>query len=275
MLDGVGPATVRRVVDELNRGDSADPLRRFVTGIGKLPSSARDDATELRAALADCLTFTVVDDGRADDTPRSSTGGPALDIERLLPFCARVMARRYDNAGATTRRPRAATHRRGRRIDRAAASSPSSRSIRPTAAPTSRASRTSTTTTSSCPPSTRPRVASGKPCISSTPPTATSRSTCRCPIATGSKKSGACFYVALTRARDTLSVTWPLRYHVRRYGGDDRHNLAPLSRFIDAARTLFDEHATIVDAHDERPLHLDERVTLTDEVDTFLESLWT
>jgi hypothetical protein len=37
---------------------------------------------------------------------------------------------------------------------------------------------------------------------------------------------------------------------------------------------LFDEHATIVDAHDERPLHLDERVTLTDEVDTFLESLW-
>ncbi len=39
-------------------------------------------------------------------------------------------------------------------------------------------------------------------------------------------------YVAMTRARDFLYVTWPLRYYHRRRGLSDRHSYAQLSRFL-------------------------------------------
>jgi DNA helicase-2/ATP-dependent DNA helicase PcrA len=40
------------------------------------------------------------------------------------------------------------------------------------------------------------------------------------------------FYVALTRARDTLIVTFPLRYHRSNRGREDRHWYAQLTRFL-------------------------------------------
>jgi DNA helicase-2/ATP-dependent DNA helicase PcrA len=40
------------------------------------------------------------------------------------------------------------------------------------------------------------------------------------------------FYVALTRARDTLRVTFPLRYHRSNRGLEDRHWYAQLTRFL-------------------------------------------
>ena len=49
------------------------------------------------------------------------------------------------------------------------------------------------------------------------------------------------FYVALTRARRLLQVYAPLRYHHRPRGRDDVHNLAQLSRFLTpAVRAAFD-----------------------------------
>lgn len=42
------------------------------------------------------------------------------------------------------------------------------------------------------------------------------------------------FYVAVTRARDQLTLYTPLRMPHRRHAGDDRHSLAPASRFLDA-----------------------------------------
>jgi DNA helicase-2/ATP-dependent DNA helicase PcrA len=78
-------------------------------------------------------------------------------------------------------------------------------------------------------------------------------------------------YVALTRARDVLTVTVPRRYHVRRFGSDDRHLLAPLSRFIEPVRGLFDERATAPPCAD---APVTSRVTVTDEVDAALEALW-
>jgi DNA helicase-2/ATP-dependent DNA helicase PcrA len=41
------------------------------------------------------------------------------------------------------------------------------------------------------------------------------------------------FYVALTRARHALHVYFPLRYHRRNRGPEDRHQHAQLSRFLD------------------------------------------
>jgi DNA helicase II / ATP-dependent DNA helicase PcrA len=49
------------------------------------------------------------------------------------------------------------------------------------------------------------------------------------------------FYVAVTRARDVLEISAPLRYHHHRHRLDDRHGYAPLSRFLsESVRALMD-----------------------------------
>ena len=79
-------------------------------------------------------------------------------------------------------------------------------------------------------------------------------------------------YVALTRAKDELSVHFPLRFHVNRYANDDRHVYAQVSRFIEPVRELFDE-PTIDLAEDDRVLALT-TVGIADEVDAGLAALW-
>ena len=47
--------------------------------------------------------------------------------------------------------------------------------------------------------------------------------------------------IALTRARDQLTLYTPLRMPHQRYSGSDRHSLAPASRFLtDAALDTLD-----------------------------------
>jgi DNA helicase-2/ATP-dependent DNA helicase PcrA len=47
-------------------------------------------------------------------------------------------------------------------------------------------------------------------------------------------------YVAMTRAKDFLYVTWPMRYYHRRYKTGDRHSYAQVSRFLtqDVTQTM-------------------------------------
>jgi DNA helicase-2/ATP-dependent DNA helicase PcrA len=47
-------------------------------------------------------------------------------------------------------------------------------------------------------------------------------------------------YVAMTRAKDHLDVTFPQRFYHRRFSGDDRHSYAPLSRFLQPVTDQFD-----------------------------------
>ena len=240
LLDGVGPATVRRLIDELDSGDSADPLGRFICGGGKVPPSAQGDVDELRSALGDCV-------GRGDR--------PGHDIERLLPFCRRVMVRKYDNSA-----------QRVADLEQ----------LHLTAG--SYQSRSRFLTELVLDPPDRSADLAGKPHLDDdylTLSTIHSAKGCEWKAVhlihaadgyipldmslsdkDGLEEERRLLYVALTRARDVLQVTWPQRYHMRRYGHDDRHNLAPLSRFIDAVRPLFDEHATTVDQHDSHPLDL-------------------
>ena len=49
---------------------------------------------------------------------------------------------------------------------------------------------------------------------------------------TGLVEEQRLFYVALTRARDQLTLYTPLRMPHQRYGGSDRHSLAPATRFL-------------------------------------------
>ena len=81
-------------------------------------------------------------------------------------------------------------------------------------------------------------------------------------------------YVALTRARDELSVHVPLRYHVNHHGHDDRHLYGQVSRFIEPARHLFEATTTAVDATLDEVVALDGTVGVADEVDALLASLW-
>ena len=80
-------------------------------------------------------------------------------------------------------------------------------------------------------------------------------------------------YVALTRAKDELTVNFPLRFHVNRHATDDRHVYAQLSRFVDPVRELFDEES----AAREIDLRTDTALTtvgVADDVDTLLAALW-
>jgi DNA helicase-2/ATP-dependent DNA helicase PcrA len=47
-------------------------------------------------------------------------------------------------------------------------------------------------------------------------------------------------YVALTRAKDHLSVSFPQRFYHRRFGGDARHSYAVPSRFLTKATDHFE-----------------------------------
>jgi DNA helicase-2/ATP-dependent DNA helicase PcrA len=59
------------------------------------------------------------------------------------------------------------------------------------------------------------------------------------------------FYVALTRARDTLHVTFPLRYQRSNRGFEDRHWYAQLTRFLpEEVRARFALRSTYADATD-------------------------
>ncbi|MFQ5557440.1 MAG: hypothetical protein ACE5GB_08050, partial [Acidimicrobiales bacterium] len=83
-------------------------------------------------------------------------------------------------------------------------------------------------------------------------------------------------YVALTRARDELTVHVPLRCHVNRFATDDRHVYGQLSRFLEPVRSLFGESAgdhDDVDDHD-GPRGTRVPVALPDEVDALLTALW-
>jgi DNA helicase-2/ATP-dependent DNA helicase PcrA len=82
------------------------------------------------------------------------------------------------------------------------------------------------------------------------------------------------FYVALTRARDTLHVYFPLRYHRLNRGFEDRHWYAQLTRFMpDEVRARFSMRATYVDATQDRAPTLAPTGTTT-EVDALLAGLW-
>ena len=83
-------------------------------------------------------------------------------------------------------------------------------------------------------------------------------------------------YVALTRAKDELTVNFPLRFHVNRYATDDRHVYAQLSRFVDPVRELFHEETDQreIDLRDPDPALAGATVGVADEVDTLLASLW-
>ena len=260
-MEGIGPATVRRLAEELELESAENAplsLARFIDGIGKVPAAAKAEADELRAAFADCI-----DDA---DFP------PAQQVERLKPFCAMVFPNRYDNSTA-----------RLSDIDQLAASA------------AAYGSRNRFLTELTLDPPGKTSDQAGPPHLDDDWLTLSTIHSAKggewravhvihaadgnipSDMALGDQAGMAeelrLMYVALTRAKDELTVHAPLRFHVNRFGQDDRHVLAQVSRFLDPVRDLFDEGASQAQPSDDSIIELD-TVGVADEVDTLLASLW-
>jgi ATP-dependent DNA helicase UvrD/PcrA len=80
------------------------------------------------------------------------------------------------------------------------------------------------------------------------------------------------FYVALTRARHALHVYFPLRYHRRNRGLEDRHTYAQRSRFLDDDALAHFERATTWTGEADAPNA--PLVGVATGVETDLRSLW-
>ncbi len=259
--DGMGPATARRLMDQLGvrrvSDDQPSPLVRFLEEPVAVPKGAGDGVRELRTALGDCLT---------DETRMP----PAAQLDRLRRFLEPVLAKRYDAPGARARDLEqlellaSGYETRGRFVSELTLDPPSS------------------TGDLAGPP-----LLDEDYLVLSTIHSAkglewdvvhvihAADGMIPSDMATGDddeiEEERRLLYVAMTRARDALHISFPQRYYRRPRGLEDPHSYAQLTRFLpDEVRGLFDEVAPEV-----LPLpDVDARLDGTADVDAFLAGLW-
>jgi len=253
LIPGVGPATAKRIMDDLTGGNE-DPIARFCEGSFPVVAEARPFLVELQDALGDCHSESV---------------NPGSQIERLTPFARGVIERNYDDAEV-------------RIADLA--------QLRDIAGGYRDRSRFLAEVTLDPPHST---VEVGPPHLDDdylVLSTIHSAKGGEWPVVHvihaadgnmpsdmalnekgGVEEERRLFHVALTRARDHLSVSFPQRFYHRRFGGDARHSYAVPSRFLDAAVDHFDP---VVAGVPEEEGGAASTTPGTDTVAAVLESLW-
>jgi DNA helicase-2/ATP-dependent DNA helicase PcrA len=227
LLEGIGPATSRRVLAAL--GD--EPLVRLLdpSGAGDgvaWPEASLADVAALRSALDDCRGLPV-------DPP------PAVQVERLAQFLGPIIDRRYDAAPA--RRAdldelaslAAAFPNRSRLLSELVLDPPSS---------TSDLAGDPHLDDDWLVLSTIHSAKGGEwkvvHVIHASDGNIPSDMALSEPE--GLEEERRLLYVAMTRARDALYVTYPQRYFYRRQGLDDAHGYGQPSRFLTAASACFD-----------------------------------
>jgi DNA helicase-2/ATP-dependent DNA helicase PcrA len=225
LVDGVGPATTRRLVEELGVAEAAALARLLGDDCPRFPAAAAADLAGLRAALGDCA---------GDDL------APAAQVERLALACRTLFARRYPTTASV------------RLTDLG--------HLQTLAADYTSRSRFLAELTLD-PPSSTGDLA-GPPhldddyLVLSTIHSAkggewrvvhvihVSDGNIPSDMALSSpeevEEERRLLYVALTRARDTLVVSYPLRYYIRRNPLDDAHTYGQPSRFLAPAASTFD-----------------------------------
>ena len=268
-LTGVGPATLRKMMAELGLAaldvspEVVSPMNAFFADQLTVPPSAREELDSLREAFADALGHDGV------EPPVAS------QVERLSAWCETMFERRYDRHEI----------RSGDLVQ-----------LQITASAYQTRSRFLTELTLEPPASTgdladEPHmdddfltlstVHSAKGCEWSAVhlihaadgnfPADMALSS-----ADGLEEERRLMYVALTRARDVLRVSVPLRYHHKRSGVGDAHSFAPISRFLSPLRDLFDQVSDAERSHDDAiDLAAGASVSIADEVDTSITGLWT
>ncbi|HEX2051704.1 MAG TPA: ATP-dependent helicase [Actinomycetota bacterium] len=230
LAEGVGPKTAARVMDGIGvRADARDagasPIARLAEIAATVPAPGSCELVALARVLAECAA--------ADD-------GPAADVDRLRTWCEPAFERVYSHAPA-----------RVADVEHLA---------RLASAYTSRGRFVVDLTLD--PPSATGEVAGAPHLDDDYLVLSTIHSAKGCEwdavyvihaadgmipsdMATvddeGVDEERRLFYVALTRARDTLQVFFPLRYYHRRSPHADAHGYAQLTRFLDVrARAAFD-----------------------------------
>jgi DNA helicase-2/ATP-dependent DNA helicase PcrA len=264
--DGMGPATARRVLDELGvraagadaDTDAAPGLLRFLTRPVRVPPMAVAAVQELRDALADCLD--------------QDATAPAAQLERLRTFLGPVFARRYEAPAARLRDLEqlellATEHAdRGRFLAELTLDPPSSTSD--LAGPPLQDEDWLVLSTIHSAKGLEFDVVHVIHAADGMIPS---------DMATGDdeelEEERRLLYVALTRARDALHVYHPLRYYRRPRGLEDPHAYAQRSRFL-SDEVL--EHVDLIAPDRDRIADDDEPLALTGTagVDAFLAGLW-
>jgi DNA helicase II / ATP-dependent DNA helicase PcrA len=217
LLDGVGPATIRRLVEELGVAEAVALARILADDGPRFPAAATSDLEALRAALGDCA---------GDDLP------PAVQVERLTAACVPLFARRYPDTAAVRladlehlRAIAAGSRSRGRFLAELTLDPPSSTGD--LAGPPHRDDDYLVLSTIHSAKGGEWRVVHVIHASDGNIPS---------DMAAGSaeeiEEERRLFYVALTRARDALVVSYPLRYYFRRHVLDDAHSYGQPSRFL-------------------------------------------
>ena len=257
LLDRVGPAGARRIMLAIGVTAPGDPMHRFRHSVIAVPAAARTELDELRAAL--------------NDVERG--GPPAPQVERVRRFLEPLLRRRYDQAEPRLRdleqleQLAAGFETRERFVTDLTLDPPISTSD--LAGPPHRDEDYLVLSTIHSAKGGEWEVVHVIHAADGMIPS---------DMATGDpdeiEEERRLFYVALTRARDTLRVTFPLRYHRSNRGLEDRHWYAQLTRFLPAeVRGHFARRGTYADPG------RDERSDVPDTgsaagVDALLAGLW-
>ncbi|MGB7805744.1 MAG: ATP-dependent helicase [Actinomycetota bacterium] len=259
--EGMGPATARRLMTQIGvrdgNPDEASPLVKVLDQPVDVPRAAVEGFQELRSALRGCVDETVLP--------------PAAQLERLRPFLDEVIGRTHPAAAARTRDLDQLTllaqgyESRGRFLSELTLDPPSS------------------TGDLAGPP-----LLDEDYLVLSTIHSAkglewdvvhlihAADGMIPSDMATGDddeiEEERRLLYVALTRARDALHVTFPMRYYRRPKGLEDPHSYAQLSRFLEpvSVASCFEPIAPEIEPAPDAVVDL----TGTADVDGFLAGLW-
>jgi DNA helicase II / ATP-dependent DNA helicase PcrA len=259
LLDGVGPATARRLMATLAAdADGVSTPDRLMRIESDVPGPARPGLSQLREVAIVCV----------EDLP------PGVQLERVRLFLEPILARRYDHADARVRDLE--------QLEQLATGSPSrSRFLADVALD---------------PPSSTADLA-GPPLLDEDYLVLSTIHSAKggewdvvhlihaadgmipSDMATGDEgrieEERRLLYVALTRARDALYVYFPLRYHRRNHAYEDRYHHAQLTRFLpEEVRALFDRQTTFIDAAGSDETALPTSTVAAGGPDELLRSLW-
>jgi DNA helicase-2/ATP-dependent DNA helicase PcrA len=259
LLDGIGPAGARSIIAAIGVREGDAALKRLLAEPPPVAPAARLPLDELRTALGDCV---------------AAAGPPTAELARLRRFYEPILEQRYSSPASRVHDLEQLEHlanasaSRGRFLAELTLDPPSSTSDLA-----------------------GPPLLDEDYLILSTIHSAkggewdvvhligAADGLLPSDLSTGDldgiEEERRLLYVALTRARDALYVTFPLRFYARPRGLDDTHHFGQISRFLSAeVRRLFETPLLAAEAEPEHPVSAATSHRAAERVDAYLEALW-